>query len=350
MRFKIPKVSGYRADVINKLIDAVNSLVPMDSPDIAADVKSTGTAYRILTRNTSNSPASTLNPWQIIVSPDAEGTAAWRTVRVHSGTINAVHPKGDGSFNYSDDTDVDENGDAQNCDIELDASKTTWIVLVQSRGTEFEIDETHIITSTDTAPFVGYPETDIFRNVTYRVIGKVTTTADTGNNAKQLTIDQTLTDNLATNYTAPLAWEPCVMASDIDAPAANDWKKVTLCVAGYLSPEIVITDVDETFTLTTGETNYLYLKVTLNTTTGYMTSAQLACGVSVPQADTPDAGFAPSFCCRPLASLIVPSETGKIFIQCENIGAEIGYSTTVIGYDVNTSGALINLLAGYFSP
>ena len=185
--------------------------------------------------------AAPMSPFKVYQSTDAEGDAAWRTVRVHSGTINGIHPDGDGDTHYSDDTDVDESGDVVTLktDMELEADSTYYIVAVQTRDTsDWSLADTYLffVSDAEGPAFPGQSDfdadglptdeerSDVFRNAYYRTIGTVITGSDdeAADDYQELTINQLVTSNIETGFAAPdHQWEPVVTVDDPDAPMGD---------------------------------------------------------------------------------------------------------------------------------
>ena len=94
-------------------------------------------------------------PFTVYPSPDATGTAAWRTVRVHAGTINDKNPRTKGDDSFSDDTDLNSDGTAKahDMDMVLDAQTDYFVVLVQTRKTsDWSVDKTYLFFVEDETP------------------------------------------------------------------------------------------------------------------------------------------------------------------------------------------------------
>ena len=338
MRFNLQKVTGFRSEIINKLIDAINSLTPINSPDITANVKTTGTELRIVDNATSSTASTQKKPFRIYKSATATGDAAWRTISIGAGVISGVHPVSDSGSNYSDDTATDTTKN-----IPLDASKKYYLVLVQSRKTDFSIDKTHIFkkeyTNDTDNPWLGFPETDLFSNATYRLIGKVEVS---NNTLKTLTITQDLTDNVVTNYVAPAIWEPCAVADAIDNPTG--WTTARVLQAGNINNgSVTITKLTDNLTLAANSTKLVYLKISFNIDDGSITGAELGIDTTIPAATAPAIGKAPAFACVQVAQVISPSDAGKHTVTVTaipNIMAQI----VATGLDLNSSGCIVTLL------
>ena len=184
-----------------------------------------------------------ISPWTVYASPDATGDAAWRTVRVHSGTINGHHPQSAAADKYSDDTDYMEDGTTPNAadmDMVLDANSTYYICAVQTRFTttgstdRWGIDETYLFFSSDTdADFPGQGEfddsgnptsaekPDVFRNAYYRTIAIITTGSDDieADDGHDLLILPIVAENLTTDFVKPSRqWEAILTIDDANDP------------------------------------------------------------------------------------------------------------------------------------
>lgn len=296
---------------------------------------------------TSSNAASVMTPWQIYAASDVSGTAAFRTISVHDGTINAVHAVKDVADTYSDDTSTTDKN------IVLDASSAYYVNVYQTYSlTDWTIAKTAIFVVKDTgtnSPYVGYPtEHNSIRNVIYYNIGKVTTSDDT---LKVLTIDEQL---LNTNFLAPIVvpafWEPINSTTNALTPGATEWRAFKINRAGEVVPTVTITDIATTYTLSVSTTNLFYLKYTLDIDTGVCTAMQLLTTTgALPVATTPTAGHAPAYVCRLLSSVQVPAVAGQSINTMSPTSEELDYQISTVGWDVNTSGAVVNLYAGYFS-
>lgn len=198
-------------------------------------------------------PGAPLSPWTVYASPDAVGTGAWRTVRVHSGTIDGVHPRSAGDDSFSDDTDLDGTGKPQaaEMDMELSAGKRYFIVAVQTRlkvdGTgsgkkAWDIDKTFLFFAEATeSAFPGQAtfdsegkatteeQSNIFRNAYYRTIAVVTVGSDTvgAGDYHKLKIVQVVSENIVDGFVKPAhEWEPVITIDDPNDPNGSASIKV----------------------------------------------------------------------------------------------------------------------------
>jgi hypothetical protein len=289
------------------------------------------------------------DPWQIMNSPTVglPVASAWRTIQIHSATLNNTHPRKDVSNTYADDTETDTTKK----DIVLDASKKYFICVYQTYDTStWEILKTAIFIKEDTGsnePFVGWiNDHNVFRNVLYYQIGRVETSNDT---LKNLTItEQTLNSNFEQIVVTPEYWEPIATTTDALSPASTDWRTFKIYRPGFLTPTLTITDISTAVTLTAGATTHFYLNYTIDEDDGTATACELDTGSTIPTPTTPDPGLAPTTIYRLLASVEVPSSAGKSTVTVATDQEELSYQIATVGYDVNTSGEIVNLYAGYF--
>ncbi len=343
------------------ILDWASKLVAELKPLLAAtgagglEIRKSGASWRFVA---GGATATTRPPWKVYASPDATGTAAWRTVRVHAGTINDVHPRTKGAGFYSDDTDTT----AASMDMVLDASSTYYIVAVQTRHTAngsgfsiWDMDKTYLY-CTKTAPaFPGHYQPaaadvpDIYRNAYFRCVAKAETAADTGDGAKVLTITQILDANLVAPFTPPAFWEPVIVVANPDTPGANEWRTAKIYAAGFLTPSVAITGIGTAQTFAAGATGLLWLAYTLDTGTGEATAVALASGTTLPTPTTPAPGLAPATVYRLLSSVEVPGAIGKSVVTLAETAEELRYQIACAGFDCNDSGGLVTLMVAEFS-
>ena len=120
-----------KSSTINSIIECLQAIWPQPSGYVFPQVREGGTTFDLRLPNppppkTQPTPqAVILNPFQIYQVKAGDPTSDWRTVRVAQGTVNNVHPTGDGSASYSDDSDANTD----NSTIILPASATTLIWL-----------------------------------------------------------------------------------------------------------------------------------------------------------------------------------------------------------------------------
>jgi len=97
--------------------------------------------------------------------------------------------------------------------------------------------------------------------------------------------------------------------------------------------------------LTVDKTNYIYVTYTIDEDDGTVSSMQMYSAVTIPVPTEPESGKAPTEVNRLVAAVILPATLDKGVVTI-NAPYTLTYRTVVIGWDVNTSGEVINLLSG----
>lgn len=95
-RFSDPQMSRWARSVC----DYLRAVTPRASDHIIVEESLNGTTFRLRrpSRPGSQTAATPNHPFKFIRDPDAVGAAAWRTGIIYAGTIEAIHPTNDSSF------------------------------------------------------------------------------------------------------------------------------------------------------------------------------------------------------------------------------------------------------------
>jgi hypothetical protein len=152
------------------LRDYLRAITTRESVDIRPEEGVGGTSLRVkqapaLAQVAGASVASAVGIWQPYVPTDevSDHPAWWRTVRITQGTVNAQHPGGDGSANYSDDTDANpvHNSIIIGGAAALAAPVTWHFYLKCTISTALDANEgkvTSVAIYAGTAWWTGYPD------------------------------------------------------------------------------------------------------------------------------------------------------------------------------------------------
>lgn len=311
---------------------------------------------------------TTRTPWEVYVSPDAEGSAAWRTVRVHNGTVDGFHPRSADDESFSDDTDVDENGEAKAPEMDMGlAPNTTYsLVLEMRRHTQDENGanawdpfQPFIYFSSESPAFSGQfalnggEVPDIYRNVYFRTIATVKVGSQDDEEAedyRKLTITQILTDHITTCFVKPTIWEPVVTVEYAHEPDPTEWRMVKIFAPGIVSgpQQMGITNIEDWQTLEAGSWRYLWLEFTIDADSGETTYVTLKAGNTLPTVEAPEPGKAPTKGYYLLATINVPSNLGKLSIVMNVSHPLLNYQASEIGWALNNDNELCQLYTAIF--
>lgn len=245
------------------------------------------------------SAATTLAPFEVYQhaadTPDPDSD--WRTVRVHVGSAYGSTP------DNTDDVAAPLNiiAPASTTDFKIwlavmrDASSVTNCTIKFSGSAGTTSGGTSDQTGSGTSGWPHYPAQSTPSNVIWKLLAKVTTTADSGTGAKKLTINQVWTGNITD---ALAVWSPATayqFLADFSDTNYAKAKIVTQSIAGISTT--VSAETGSALTIADGDA--IYDDITIDQTAGVTQGDTTAVTVSngstptqpAPGANTPPATF-----------------------------------------------------------